>query len=140
MGIGVAAGESNGKVRTDPIINAHGKAAGGQIVAACIKGVIYIGELAQTCGKNSPAVFRDRRKDHWRWATLGIRSTLFSKTLLKRRFAATDGKSRRTKAATAGADVLQAPLQIRGLHIGKRDADNEDGGQLLGGNQNKILA
>ena len=45
MGIGVAAGESNGKVRTDPIINAHGKAPGGQIVTARIKGIIYIGEL-----------------------------------------------------------------------------------------------
>ncbi len=30
--------------------------------------------------------------------------------------------------------------QIRGLHIGKRDANDENRGQLLGGDQNDILA
>ena len=137
MRVGLATGQADRKVRSDPIINAHGKAACGQIVAARVGGAIHIGELPKACGKDPPTVLRDRRK-YCRIA-LTLRSAHSREAFPKARPAAVDCESRRTKTAAARADVLHAPLQVGALHIGKRDAKNENGSQLLGGDSNEIL-
>ena len=45
---------------------------------------------------------------------------------------AVHGEARGAESARAAADVIGAALDVQRLHVGQRDAEGEDGGQLFG--------
>ena len=56
--VGIAAGQPDGKVGSNAVVNAHGEAPGGKIVAARVEGALHVRELAKARRKYSPAVLR----------------------------------------------------------------------------------
>ena len=130
---GVACRETDDEVWSDLVIDAQRESGAREIVTRGVARIAHICPFAIARYEDSPSIVRTRSEHHLFVAlALGsLRPFQLARDAKRAAIAlgaAVHRQARRAESIGARADIIEAALQIEGLHLGLGDRDLVDGG------------
>src|SRR5580704_4945129 len=126
----VTAGQTDGEIRTDPVVDTKRDSSGTKVEAAGSISGTNIREFGKARSEKAPTILRYRR--YHRRARLAFRAGWPGQALAETRGTAVNGEARGTKTGTALPNINEPPLQVSRLHVRQRDREIVDRGQYFG--------